>query len=156
MAFLVLWLRFFDLRSDSGAMIFVLAEWTEQFDYSSTAADINHVNAGPFSGIRIPERWSSFCLSPSLFTSLKRSASVGETRARTVKSVPFMPTFGRASGKGGLYFYCLCVNDGRFLALHSGSVRKRSWTREGERMRDERVFCYAMSAVFTFARLADD
>lgn len=46
MAFLVLWLRFFDLRVDSGAMIFVLTEWTEQFDYSSTAADINHVNAG--------------------------------------------------------------------------------------------------------------
>ena len=48
MAFLVLWLRVFDRRFDPGAdaMIFVLCEWTEQFDYSSTAADINHVNAG--------------------------------------------------------------------------------------------------------------
>lgn len=46
MAFLVLWLRFFDLRFDSGAMISVAAERTEQFDYSSTGADINHVDAG--------------------------------------------------------------------------------------------------------------
>lgn len=46
MAFLVLWLRFFDLRFDSGAMISVAAEWTEQFDYSSTGADINHADAG--------------------------------------------------------------------------------------------------------------
>lgn len=34
MAFLVLWLRFFDLPFDSGAMISVAGEWTEQFDYS--------------------------------------------------------------------------------------------------------------------------